>query len=525
MLIDRYPPMNLFALAPDLATGFEPVLRELDRLLEDKVILQAIKADMARRSRRSLTTGRPGTPVEVIVRLLVVKRLYGWSYEELEHFVGDSLVLRQFCRIYQEKVPADTTLLRWARVIAPATLGVLNERVVALARDLQVTAGDKLRLDSTVVETTIHYPSDSGLLDDGVRVLGRLIRRAKAVLGPTADLGHASLSDAYPDCPPPRPAAASSGPAQGDAAAGARRTAYGQLITVARKTRRQATKVATALHRRTEPAAHRLADDIETILPRLDRVLDQTERRVLHGEAVPAGDKIVSLFEPHTQIIVRHKAGQPVEFGRKVWLEEVEGGIVSGWRLLDTPGQDAPYLVPSLEAHRVRFGKPPRLVAADRGVFSRTNEAQAKQAGVRHVAIPATGQVTPERRHEERQRWFRQGFRFRAGIEGRISVLQRVSIAVPTMARTGWPAGSAGASLPLISSGSPVRWLSARPSNQQLSQQKPREQTTSAAHPQAYAAATAWFLKYFPNNFAPKTSTRAVSDQVESVGWGFSTGL
>jgi IS5 family transposase len=426
MLVDRYPAMNLFALAPDLAIGFDPVLRELDRLLEDSAILQAIKADMARRSRRSLTAGRPGTPVEVIVRLLVVKRLYGWSYEDLEHFVGDSLVLRQFCRIYQEKVPADTTLLRWARVIAPVTLGVLNERVVALARDLKVTAGDKLRLDSTVVETTIHYPSDSGLLDDGVRVLGRLIRRAKAVLGPTADLGKRAFQTHTRSARHLVQRLHRLGRRKGDAAAGALRTAYGQLITVARKTRRQATKVATALRRRTEPAARRLADNIETILPRLDRVLDQTERRVLHGEAVPAGDKIVSLFEPHTQIIVRHKAGQPVEFGRKVWLEEVEGGIVSGWRLLDTPGQDTPYLVPSLEAHRARFGKPPRLVAADRGVFSRTNEAQAKQAGVRHVAIPATGQVTPERRHEERQRWFRQGFRFRAGIEGRISVLQRV---------------------------------------------------------------------------------------------------
>ena len=491
MLVDRYPAMSLFALAPDLAIGFDPVLRELDRLLDDSAILQAIKADMARRSRRSLTAGRPGTPVEVIVRLLVVKRLYGWSYEDLEHFVGDSLVLRQFCRIYQEKVPADTTLLRWARVIAPVTLGVLNERVVALARDLKVTAGDKLRLDSTVVETTIHYPSDSGLLDDGVRVLGHLIRRAKAVLGATADLGKRAFQMHIRTARHLVQRLHRLGRRKGDEAAGALRTAYGQLITVARKTRRQATKVATALHRRTEPAARRLADAIETILPRLDRVLDQTERRVLHGEAVPAGDKIVSLFEPHTQIIVRHKAGQPVEFGRKVWLEEVDGGIVSGWRLLDTPGQDTPYLVPSLEAHRARFGKPPRLVAADRGVFSRTNKAQAKQAGVRHVAIPATGQVTPERRHEERQRWFRQGFRFRAGIEGRISVLQRVSIAVPTMARTGWPAGSAGASLPLISSGSPVRWLSARPSNQQLSQQKPREQTSSAAHPQAYAAAAA----------------------------------
>jgi transposase, IS5 family len=426
MLVDCYPPMNLFALAPDLAPGFDPVLRELDRLLEDKVILQGIKADMARRSRRGLTAGRPGTPVEVIVRLLMVKRLYGWSYEKLEHFVGDSLVLRQFCRIYQEKVPADTTLPRWARVIAPATLAALNERVVALARDLKVTAGTKLRLDSTVVETTIHHPSDSGLLDDGVRVLGRLMRRAKAVLGTTADLGKRAFQAHTRSARQLVQRLHRLGRRKGDDAAGALRAAYGRLITVARKTRRQAARVAAALRRRTEPAARRLAHHIDPILPRLDRVLAQTERRVLHGEAVPAGDKILSLFEPHTQIIVRHKAGKPVEFGRKVWLEEVEGGIVSGWRLLDTPGQDAPYLVPSLEAHRARFGKPPRLVAADRGVFSRNNEVQARQAGVRHVAIPATGQVPPERRREERQRWFRQGFRFRAGIEGRISVLQRV---------------------------------------------------------------------------------------------------
>src|SRR3712207_2001700 len=120
MIVDRYPPMNLFALAPDVGLGFDPVLRELDRLLEDEAILRGVKADLARRSHRSLTAGRPSTTVEVIVRLLVVKRLYGWSYEKLEHFVRDSLVLRQFCRIYQETVPADTTLLRWARVIAPA---------------------------------------------------------------------------------------------------------------------------------------------------------------------------------------------------------------------------------------------------------------------------------------------------------------------------------------------------------------------------------------------------------------------
>ena len=189
MLVDRYPPTSLFALVPKLVADFEPVLGELDRLLDDDEIFRRVKADLARRAPHSLTRGRPGTPVEAILRLLVVKRLYGWSYEEVEHFVGDSLVLRQFCRIHLKPVPDDTTLLRRANLIEPATPAALNERVVALARGLKVTRGRKLRLDSTVVATTIHHPSDSGLLGDGVRVLSRLLRRARAVPGEAAAAG------------------------------------------------------------------------------------------------------------------------------------------------------------------------------------------------------------------------------------------------------------------------------------------------------------------------------------------------
>ena len=205
------------------------------------------------------------------------------------------------------------------------------------------------------------------------------------------------------------------------------RRADARLIDVARKTQRQAAKVGTALRARSTAAAQRVAQQIETVVPRLERAVRQTVRRVLDGETVPAGEKIVSLFEPHTRIIVRHKAGKPVAFGHKLWLEEVEGGIVSGWRLLDQAGgPDTAHLQPSLEAHRARFGRPPRLLAADRGVFSASNEALASRAGVKRVVIPASHRGrTPERAQRERQRWFRHGFRFRAGIEGRISVLQR----------------------------------------------------------------------------------------------------
>src|SRR5689334_13913336 len=186
MLRNRYDRTDLFALVPQLGLRFEPQLEQLDRLLDDDEIVDRVLEDMARRSPRSRSRGRPSTPVEAVLRMLVVMRLYGWSYEQVEYFVHDSLVLRQFCRVYLERVPDDTTLIRWANTIGPETLQALNDRVVQLARSLKVTRGRKLRVDTTAVETDIHFPTDSGLVGDGVRVVSRLLRRAKAALGEAA---------------------------------------------------------------------------------------------------------------------------------------------------------------------------------------------------------------------------------------------------------------------------------------------------------------------------------------------------
>ena len=169
MLRDRAAPVDLVALVPALELRFEPELAELDRLLEDDQVFHQIKADLSRRRPHTPETARPSTPVEVILRLLVIQHLYAWSYAQTEHFFGDSLVLRQFCRLGFEPVPHHTTLMRWANVIQPETLHALLDRVTDLARSLKVTRGRKLRIDSTVVEATIHHPSDSSLLADGVR--------------------------------------------------------------------------------------------------------------------------------------------------------------------------------------------------------------------------------------------------------------------------------------------------------------------------------------------------------------------
>ena len=178
MLRDRYDPVDLFALVPQLGLEFEPQLAQLDRLLDDDELFARVRADLARRYPLTPVHGRRSTPVEVILRMLVAMRLYGWSYAQTEYFVHDSLVLRQFCRVYLEKVPDDTVLIRWANTIGPQTVQKLNDRVVQLAKSLKVTRGRKLRVDTTAVETDIHYPTDSALLGDGVRVLSRLLKRA-----------------------------------------------------------------------------------------------------------------------------------------------------------------------------------------------------------------------------------------------------------------------------------------------------------------------------------------------------------
>jgi IS5 family transposase len=423
MITDRYDPMNLFELVPKLSLEMEPELVELDRLLEDDSLFQRVKADLSRRYPNSAIKGRHSTPVEVLLRMLVVRRLYDWSYEETEHFVSDSLVLRQFCRLYLQKAPDHSTLDRWAALIGPETLERLNEHVVGLAKSLKVTRGRKLRSDGSPVETNVHHPSDSSLLFDGVRVLSRIIGRAKAVMGQAMHAGEGLFRNRTRSAKRLSHEIGNAARRRGEEAERAMRNAYQRLIGVAEATLRQARLVRDRLAETPNQGAFGLARQIEHFLPLVGQVASQARRRVLLGEAVAAGEKVISIFEPHTTILP--KPGRETKFGRKVWIDEVDGGIVSGYRVLaGNPGDDS-QLLPALEHHTRLFGKVPKLFAADRGVHSPKGERTAQEMGVRQVALPRPGRKSPERERYEQQGWFRRGMRFRAGIEGRISVLKR----------------------------------------------------------------------------------------------------
>jgi IS5 family transposase len=344
-------------------------------------------------------------------------------YAQTEHFVGDSLVLRQFCRLGLDPVPHHTTLMRWSNVLQPATMHRLLDRVTELARSLKVTRGRKLRIDSTVVPTVIHYPTDSTLLADGIRVLGRLVRQAATALsGTRRQLGRQRTRLAKHLV---RRIEATAAVAANAAVRAERPKLYRRLLAVTRASVDQALDARQWLTGWSDATAHRLESAITRTVPLVRQLVAQAERRVLQGETVPASAKLVSLFEPHTAIVRRGKAHLPAEFGRKIVLDEVDGGLITRYAVLAGNPPDAPELPPSLAQHQARFGRAPAVLTADRAFFTLANDQLAHDLRIRSVAIPRQGPLTSAQRQVRHRAAFRRAYRWRAGIEGRISVLKR----------------------------------------------------------------------------------------------------
>jgi transposase, IS5 family len=321
MLIDRYDAEDVFARVPEVAAQTDPVLKELDRLLEDDQLYRQVRADLGKRYRLTLVHGRHSTPVEVILRLLIVKHLYQWSYQETVERVGDSLVLRWFCRVYFQSVPDATTVLRWLHTLRPETLHALNDRVVELAVQAKATKGRKLRLDATCVQTEIHHPTDSGLLVDSVRVLSRFVQRAKALVKD-------QLSHVQQACRSRLRTARRVAQTlhrqlrrKGEDKEAEQKQLYQKLIETTEHMVRQSRRVIAALADQSEAQAKQLLASVEAVLPLIERVIVQTRTRVLEGKKVASEQKVLSLFEPHTRAIPRHKGGALVEFGRQVMLD------------------------------------------------------------------------------------------------------------------------------------------------------------------------------------------------------------
>jgi IS5 family transposase len=278
-----------------------------------------------------------------MLRMLGIKHLYGWSLPQTAHAVSDRLVLRQFCRVYVAPVPDQSTLHRWAKRLQPASLHRLLDHLVHLACQLQMTQGRTLRLDGTVVATTLHHPTDRTLLYDGVRGLSRVLGKTTTLRRESAGVTPEATTHFAQQARDKMTQIMEVARQRGEAAAERLKTTYRDLIDLATTVVARAKYAQEVVTAQTTAASQRVAGTLVRFIPLVEQVITQTTRRVLQGEQVPANEKIVSLFEPDTAIIRKGKPGKPTEFGRVLWLDEVEGGLISRYAVLDgNPDEKSP---------------------------------------------------------------------------------------------------------------------------------------------------------------------------------------
>jgi transposase, IS5 family len=426
MVRRRQRERSLFeVLLPDGHKLWPDWLRRIDTLLEDEAVIETVAQAMETRWPQSRRRGRLGTPAEVVLRMLILKHLFDWSYDDLEHEVRANLVYRAFTRIDAGDVPDAKTILKIARALGPDVIEELHRRVVDVAKRAGVTHGRRFRIDTTVVETNVHYPTDSSLLQDGMRVLTRTMQRASAALGdPRGRVRNRLRSVGRRVLIIGRQARS---PETRDALVRSYRTVMATTRAVVRDAGTMVRRISQRLRTASAATASTLTrarQQLQQMRPLVERVLEQTRARVLGGDThVP--DKVLSVFEPHTEAIRKGKIAKPTEFGKLVTIQESEHQIITAYEVHDRRPADMTLWTPALDRHLAMFDRPPDIAAADRGFASAANEEAASARGVRRVILPRAGRKTPARRAHERQRWFRRGQRWRVGCEGRISVIKR----------------------------------------------------------------------------------------------------
>jgi len=408
----------------DVRALYEPWMIEADRLLEDEELIEGVFAAQGQRHEHSATKGRSQTPAEMVLRLLLLKHVRNWSFDTLEREVRANLVYRDFARIGLGKVPDAKTLARIAQALGGEVIAELHRRLVAIAQEEGVIQGRRMRVDTTVVETNIHYPTDSSLLGDGARVLTRTMKRIEKQ---AAGKLKKKLRDRTRSVSKRVIAIATASRHRGPEGEEKRKKQYRELLRYSRQILNDAQRVIAEVEQmpaRSKTALRGLRETLSTMADRVRQVVRQAKARVFEGLTQLPG-KIVSLFEPHTEIIRKGKASKPTEFGKMVQLQEAENQVITHYEVFDKRPSDRELLLPSVEAYERKLGRVPRLVTADAGFYAQEQERAVKEKGVKWVAVPNRSTRSAERKKLEHSRWFKKAQRWRTGCEGRISVIKR----------------------------------------------------------------------------------------------------
>lgn len=407
----------------DVRALWEPWMVEADKLLDEEELIERVYEAQGEGHPNSRTRGRAQTPAEIALRLLLLKHVRNWSYDTLEREVRANPAYRDFTRVGLEKVPDAKALARIGQAIGGEVIAELHRRLVERAREKGVVRGRKMRVDTTVVETNIHYPTDSTLLGDGARVLTRTMKKVEKQVGGlkrkvrnrTRSVNKRVLAIAL------------AGRHKGPEGEERRKKQYRALLRLSRQIVNDAQRVVDEvgdLSRYKKRKVRPLTTALAVMGGRVRQVIRQAKVRVFEGITQLPG-KIVSLFEPHTEIIRKGKASKPTEFGKMVQVQEAENQIITHYEVFEERPSDRDLLPDSVQEHERIPGRLPSLVAADAGFYSQAQERAVQEKGVQWVAVPNRNTRSAERRKLEKSRWFRKAQAWRTGCEGRISVIKR----------------------------------------------------------------------------------------------------
>ena len=382
-------------------------------------LLGRVHGDLLRALSLSECGRRSAYTSEQVLRALVVMFMEGDSYRDVVIRVANSEFLQSFVKLGPGSMMGFSFLCKAYCAISPKTWQAMNRALGQYARREELISSEKVRVDTTAVETNIHYPTDSSLLWDSFRTLARLMKSVQPQMRCQGMRHRFHVKKV-------KKLAHYIGRNAGKRSKREQRRVkkvYGALIERVRWINAIALQASTILQHHTETldAAAKLAH----YAPIVTRIIDQAQRRIFEGEIVPADEKIYSLFEEHTELIKRGKAGKPVEFGHKVLFAETEEKFILHYNAYPRQRADKDLIHETLTAHRKLFGHAPGLLAADKGFYESMKQLTALEKKIPTVAIAKKGRRSSEEFAREHTDDFVDGQRFRAGCEGTISVLKR----------------------------------------------------------------------------------------------------
>lgn len=367
---------------------------------------------------------------ETILRMVIAQIIERKSIRGIIVQIDDSNFLRRFIRIYNARMIDYSTFCTLKNAIKPKTWKRINDVLTEAAVDQELITGERARIDTTAVETNIHWPTDSSLLWDTYRVLCRLVNTAREIDPEVASdkrLQAKRVKRLHTSI------ARKSG--KKGTVSKAAKCAYEALIGHVEGILDWVPCVCERLRAGLDAGAYAFMEAlvVEGVIDQIKhfgelgaKVVDQARRRVIDGEKVPNEEKIFSIFEPHTELLKRGKAGKPIEFGHMIMIQQVEGKFITDYEVFAKKPVDHSLVDPALESHRKFFGDNPKEFSADKGFYESMEKIKSLEKDIEVVSIGKKGSRTAEETLRETNEPFRVAQRFRAGVEGTISFLKRL---------------------------------------------------------------------------------------------------